>query len=173
MTYRTVFDLARPGVPFEPFLLIPLVLTAVGALLIFMPGLMNTLMPGGLKGSARVIFSWFYFLFAATLSIVFLTTYYSSYFGMRQTLRTGQAAVVEGCLETFHPMPQGGHDEERIKVGGRVLTYSDYILTSGFNQSESHGGPIHADSRVRIHAVGDTIARLEVIDHACPPARRD
>ena len=173
MTYRTAFDLARSGVPFEPFLLIPLVLAAVGALLVFMPGLMNRLLPGGPKGSARVIFSWFYFLFTATLSVVVLTAYYGSYFGMRQALRTGQAAVVEGCLETFHPMPEGGHDEERIKVGGQVFTYSDYILTPGFSQSESHGGPIHADSRVRIHAVGDTIARLEVVDHACPPAPRD
>lgn len=173
MPYRTVFDAATPNAGFSPFMLIPLVLAGVGALLVFMPKTMERLLPNGPKGAARTVFSWFYFLFSSTMSVLVIGGYFVGSDELRQGLESGQAVVSEGCLETFHPMPEAGHDDERIRVGGRLFTYSDYVLTSGFNQSESHGGPIHADSRVRIHAVGDTIARLEVIDHACPPARRD
>ena len=172
MSYQTAFDISQGPLRFEPFLGIPLLLTAVGALLVFAPRLMNTLLPGGVKGPARIVFSWFYFLFAATLSVIFLASYYTPYFSLRRTLETGQAAVTEGCLQAFHPMPMEGHQDEWFQVSGKTFSYSDYAITPAFRQTESHGGPIHADSRVRIHAVDGNIARLEVIDHACPPAAR-
>ena len=67
-------------------------------------------------------------------------------------------------------MPEGGHDSERLLVGGLAFEYSDYIATPAFNNTESHGGPIHADSRVRIGYVGTDIVRVETIDNVCPRA---
>ena len=33
-----------------------------------------------------------------------------------------------------------------------------------------NGGPIHADSKIRAAFVGNDVVRLEVQQHACPPA---
>jgi hypothetical protein len=81
-----------------------------------------------------------------------------------------RATAMEGCLQGFHAMPAGGHDHERIVLNGRCLAYTDFTSGAGFHQSESHGGPVHADSRVRLSQVDGVITRLEVIDHACPAA---
>ena len=70
-------------------------------------------------------------------------------------------------------MPESGHDSERLKVGGKMFDYSDYVLTPSFRQSESHGGPIHRDSWVRIAHVDGHIIRLETADKVCPPQMTD
>ena len=67
-------------------------------------------------------------------------------------------------------MPQEGHDVEKIEVDGHIFTYSDYISTPAFHITESHGGPIHADSKVRLAFSGQDIVRVEVQQKACPKA---
>jgi hypothetical protein len=58
-----------------------------------------------------------------------------------------------------------------LKVGGRQFSYSAIETGSpAFHGSETYGGPIHRDSKVRIGFVRDKIMRLEVQDHVCPPA---
>jgi hypothetical protein len=75
---------------------------------------------------------------------------------------------VEGIVDSFHPMPYGGHDTERFTVDGVHFSYSDYIIDAGFNRTSSHGGPIRAGLRVRIHYSGDSsrarILKLEVAE---------
>ena len=88
------------------------------------------------------------------------------YFTAQSALRNGTAQVVEGRVENFHPMPYTGHDLERFDVSGVHFEYSDYVITSGFNKTSSHGGPVHSDVYVRIHYIsrqdGNLILRLEV-----------
>jgi hypothetical protein len=80
------------------------------------------------------------------------------------------APVVEGVVENFHPMPATGHDEEHFTVQGVYFAYSDFGVTSGFNNTSSHGGPIREGLYVRIHYTGSAtagkIVKLEVGD--CP-----
>jgi len=87
---------------------------------------------------------------------------------MKNALLTGTARVVEGNVEDFHPMPHSGHDTERLTVNGVHFAYSDFILTGGFNQTSSHGGPMRAGLAVRIHYEGPpndaTILRLEIAE---------
>lgn len=82
------------------------------------------------------------------------------------TVNYGSTQVVEGVVEQFHPMPFTGHDTEHFVVNGVRFDYSDYEVTSAFNQTSSHGGPIRAGLLVRIHYVdlasGPRITRLEV-----------
>ncbi len=37
-------------------------------------------------------------------------------------------------------------------------------MTAGFHQSVQHGGPIHEGLQVRIHYLGNDIAKLEIDD---------
>lgn len=77
-------------------------------------------------------------------------------------LRSGGVAVVEGRVEHFVPMPATGHALEHFCVGSQCFSYSDYVLTAGFNRTASHGGPIREGLRVRVTYLGNQIARLEV-----------
>jgi hypothetical protein len=64
--------------------------------------------------------------------------------------RTEAAGItISGRVEEFAPEPYAGHGHaERFTVNGLI----------------AHGGPIHEGASVRIVAVGESIARLEVCD---------
>ena len=83
-----------------------------------------------------------------------------------ETFLNGGAEVAEGAVENFHPMPSSGHDTERFTVAGRQFAYSNYMVTGGFNNAASHGGPIRAGLPVRITYVpgqnGNVIVKLEL-----------
>jgi hypothetical protein len=72
--------------------------------------------------------------------------------------------VVVGRVENFRPAPAEGHQDETFTVSGVAFAYSDYAITGGFNQTESHGGPIREGLSVRIHYLSpsNVIVKLEV-----------
>lgn len=167
--YKLNFDVAS-GMRFEIWMLPLVILPLVGACLVFLPKTTSKLLPHPAQGSWRTAFSWFYFIFSSTISIVWIISHTGTYLQLRNSVVTNSVKTVEGCLQGFHPMPEGGHDTERLLVDGLSFSYSDYLATPGFNKTESHGGPIHADSRVRIGYFGPDIVKVETIDHACPHA---
>ncbi|GAC1417844.1 MAG: hypothetical protein NVSMB69_18760 [Novosphingobium sp.] len=52
---------------------------------------------------------------------------------------------------------------EHFDVAGVTFSYSDYVITAGFNNSASHGGPIREALPVRICHRDGEILRLEVM----------
>jgi hypothetical protein len=76
---------------------------------------------------------------------------YSNWSYYRTILAQNKAYVVEGVIEQFHPMPKSGHDTERFIVDGVEFAYSDYFSTPAFNNTRSHGGPLHEGLMVRIY----------------------
>jgi hypothetical protein len=72
--------------------------------------------------------------------------------------------MVEGPVDHFVPMPYGGHASESFSVHGVPFKYSDFMITGGFNNTVSHGGPITSDSHVRIcyDPSNNVILRLEI-----------
>jgi hypothetical protein len=72
--------------------------------------------------------------------------------------------MVEGRIENFRPAPAEGHQDESFTVNGVRFAYSDYVITGGFNQSQSHGGPLREGLLVRIHYIPlrNVIVKLEV-----------
>src|SRR5690349_20985760 len=76
-------------------------------------------------------------------------------------LRTGRYSLVEGTVTDFHPMPYEGHDNECFTVQVQRFCYSEYIVSQGFHNAASHGGPIRPGIHVRIAYVGPTILRLQ------------
>lgn len=171
--YRLVFDVAEHSSRIEPWIFAPVLLTGIGALLVFKPALMQKLMPHGLQGRARRIFSWAYFLFALVITATFALSNLTQAHGLRASRSSDQHSATEGCLQAFHPMPSSGHDMERLRINDRCFAYSDFIITPAFHQTESHGGPVHADSKLRLLYAGGAIIRMEVADHACPSAPDD
>lgn len=95
------------------------------------------------------------------VSVSFVGTF-SEYWELRQALRSGQFKVVEGKVVDFVPMPAQGHAMEKFTVNGHRYEFSDYVVTAGFNNTQSHGGPIREGLIVRIADVRGKIARLEI-----------
>jgi hypothetical protein len=73
-----------------------------------------------------------------------------------------RARVVEGVVTDFRPMPWSGHGMERFCVQGRCFEYSDYVVTAGFNNTSTNGGPIREGLAVRVTYVDDEITKLEI-----------
>jgi hypothetical protein len=98
---------------------------------------------------------------------MFSTTFHE-YTALRSAYRRSQFSVVEGRVTNFRPMPYDGHQDECFSVQSQTFCDSDYVVTPGFNNSASHGGPIHEGLPVRISYVGNTIVRLEVESDTLP-----
>lgn len=174
-SFREVFDLATTPDrwrAFWPFLiLIPMIALTLAVMPRKYHDFLDRFPMQGITGIGRRIFSLCVFVFSA---LILGGAGYDHFRQVKDDLaleRSDNLSLVEGCLQGFHPMPVNGQDDERILVNGKAFSYSDFDeSTPGFNTTASHGGPIHADSAVRIHYIGNTIVKLAVIDHACPVA---
>jgi hypothetical protein len=100
--------------------------------------------------------------FAVLWTVTTFGATYIEYVQLRRTLASGAAVVIEGRVEDFDPMPYTGHKDESFVVAGKRFQYSDFDATSAFNNSKSHGGPIHEGLQVRVWYVGDRIVKLAV-----------
>lgn len=93
---------------------------------------------------------------------------------LEHSYKTVGTKMVSGCVDRFHAGQEGrGNTFDMIDVGGHEFTYSDADVEPGFHHIETLGGPIHADSWVKLNYIGDHIVRVEVADHACPMAKID
>jgi hypothetical protein len=131
-------------------------------MLAFRPSFMELILPRGLQGRARVIFSWIFFIFSLLLAALVLPGTLLEYRRAASDLREGRYSVVEGPVTDFVPMPYEGHAQESFTVNGHRFSYSDYSMTAGFRNTTSHGGPIRESLYVRISYSGNLILRLEV-----------
>ncbi|GBU19797.1 MULTISPECIES: hypothetical protein [Methylobacterium] len=160
MQYVTVFDASTAGservVPF----LLGVGLMLLGAYLWFRP---DTLVRLGLPKplAHRSVVPALPLVFGLH-TLVTLGARWSATDEAGEAVLGNRCATVEGRVARFHPMPYGGHDRERFEVNGVPFSYSDYIVTGGFNTSASHGGPIREGLPVRICHVDGLIVRLEV-----------
>lgn len=77
-------------------------------------------------------------------------------------LNSASCSIAEGPVTNFIPMPYTGHSMESFTLNGHRFSYSDYVVTSGFHNTISHGGPIHEGLYVRITYSGNSILRLEI-----------
>ena len=155
MEYNVVFDVSQSGFRQWPFAAVGLIFVAIGAGLVFFR---RRLFPRALGFFFSFVFLGFA-IFWTTSSFVSTSQDYER---LASAFREGRCEVTEGVVSDFHPMPHSGHEMEWFVVGGKRFQYSDFILSAGFNNTASHGGPIHKDLQVRVHHLGNDIARLEV-----------
>jgi len=156
--YITVFDLAQAGYRQWPYAAFGLIFVGIGVVLVRY----RRRLPRGPKWFPDVFPYGFLGYSVLWTAIAFATTY-AQYHHLRRVMSEGRAAIVEGPVENFVPMPYTGHGaRESFTVGGARFQYSDYHITAGFNNTSSHGGPVRAGRLVRIAHVGGDIVRLEV-----------
>jgi len=114
----------------------------------------------------RVGFSYLFFCFSVVWTAVTFFATYSDYVNLRNALQNGQFEFVEGQVTEFVPMPYEGHQYESFMVNGKKFQYSDGVISNGFNNTSSHGGPIREGLKVRVWSVnrreGPTIVKLAI-----------
>jgi hypothetical protein len=164
MTYRTVFDVAHQGSPLFSFPTFGLLFILVGVVMVWRPAFIQQMMPTSSNGIDLRLFGMIFLLFAISWTLIGYTAIAGQQGQGAAELRDPNLSVVEGTVENFVPMPYGGHARESFTVGGRPFSYSDYIITSGFHNAASHGGPIRPGLHVRLSYVGNDILRVEVAE---------
>jgi hypothetical protein len=156
MTFRTVFDIAREGYVAWWFPAIGLVFVFVGGLFVLNPTLAILV---GIWGRQK-LFSWVFLGFSVLWTVMIFGITYNEYRAAATALKEGQYSIAEGPVANFVSGPK----QESFTVGNRSFSYSDSIVTAGFRQTASHGGPIHEGLYVRLTYVGNLIVRLEIAE---------
>ncbi len=153
MEYSVIFDVGQSEFRNWCFVVSGLILTAIsGGLFVFrrkLPASTPRFFPLAFLGFSSVL---------TAVAVVFA----ASASHLASALRDGKCEEVTGDVTNFHPMPAGGHDKESFCVGNRWFEFSDYMVSPGFNNTSSHGGPIREGLKVRIHHRGNDILRLEI-----------
>jgi hypothetical protein len=157
--YRVVFDIASAGYRSWPIPAFGLIFVSIGAgLIVFKKSL-----PQWKKAPLLFMaFSIFFLGFAILWTAVVFVSTYSEYSSLVSAEQEGRVEVVEGVVTNFAPMPTSGRGWEQFCVSGRCFDYSDSSISTAFNNTSLHGGPIRAGLPVRVSYVGNSIAKLEV-----------
>lgn len=162
MDYDLVFDAAQGGYRNWPFVAGGLLFVLIGAFLVKNRRNLPTMFPGGMGPKAASAFAYVFLVFSVLWTTVAFTATGRDYATVRNAVQKGDTEVVEGRVEDFVPMPYAGHAMERFSVCGVPFSYSDYVVTTGFNHTSSHGGPIRPGLWVRLSYIGNSIARVEI-----------
>jgi hypothetical protein len=104
-------------------------------------------------------------VFAFISFVVGFGGYRDTTYGLADTqraLKEGRVSTIEGRVADFVPMPNEGHSLEQFTVSGVRFSYSDYVLAPCFNNTRSHGGPIHEGLWVRLSYQDTCILKIEV-----------
>lgn len=160
MDYKVVFDVTDAGYKSWTFPAFGLIFVAVGAVLVAF----RNKLPGSWHKHHRAskLFAFFFLGFAVFWTLITSLLTYSDYSSLKTSKETNRASVVEGSVTDFKPMPFAGHAMEKFCVQQICFEYSDYVITAGFNNTSSHGGPIKEGLPVRATYVGNSIVKLEV-----------
>jgi tetratricopeptide (TPR) repeat protein len=173
VNFVKVFDILDVGFRDWWFSAFGLLFVVVGVFIALFPNILARLNIAYFDFQPRL--GWFrrYFFLGFGLfwtAVAFGSTF-SQYQRHKSLAEEDRCRVVEGSVQNFFPMPSGGHALESFSVAGVPFSYSDFVITGGFNNTASHGGPINKDSYVRIcyDPAGNVILRLEIRDFKGTP----
>ncbi|MDB6149833.1 MAG: hypothetical protein JWQ44_1281 [Chthoniobacter sp.] len=154
MEYTVIFDVSESGYRHWWFPSVGLIFVVIGSVLFRFRHQLGHRTPEFLP---------YLFLGFSILWTVFaLVVTAAGHSHLSAALREGRCEVVEGIVTEFQPMPTIGKGSESFIVSGKRFEYSDFVVSPGFKHSTYKGGPMREGLAVRIHYVGDDIARLEV-----------
>ncbi|MEE2733508.1 MAG: hypothetical protein VYA55_21990 [Pseudomonadota bacterium] len=158
MDYEVAFEISQSGIGELTFALSGLLFVGIGAILI---RFRSSLFKGKPKWVAN-LFSYFFFGFSIVWTLGAGIGIGFEQSSLRDKYAAGNFNVIEGKVENFDPMPAEGHKMESFTVKGVKFEYSDFMVTPGFHNAASRGGPIKEGLPVRISYIGNTILKLEV-----------
>lgn len=152
---KEYYNVLDSGYSVFGFVSIGIVMTAIGIIAIVVAKIDNV------KGSKKVF--WFFWTgFGALWTILASTVIGSEYSSCINAMKNGTYNEIEGIVENFDPMPFSGHKTESFTVNGVKFEYSDFLVSAGFNNTKSHGGPIDKGKYVRIRYYDGKILQLWV-----------
>jgi hypothetical protein len=114
--------------------------------------------PGKLGPKDGAKLAYFVLAFSVLWTTVAFLTSGRDYLALQKALKGGNVDIVEGRVENFVSTPD---KSERFTVCGAAFSYSDYLVTAGFNNTSSHGGPIREGIWVRIAYLGNSMSSAE------------
>ncbi len=158
MEYEVAFEITKSGIGELTFVLPGLIFMIIGAGQI---KFRHQLAQNGPKGCIN-FYSFFFFGFATLWTLTASLTIGSKQSSLREDYAKGNFNVVEGRVTNFDPMPKSGQKMESFTVNGIRFEYSDFVVSPGFKNATSLGGPIKEGLPVRISYIGNTILKLEV-----------
>jgi hypothetical protein len=164
MEYRVVFDNTTIGYTGWHFASFGMVGVLIGAILVAIVKRRGAL-PfkwWSTRPRASKRFALYILIFSLFWTITAFYSTYAQFAALKKAQANGTAQVVAGVVTHFTPMPATGHAMERFCVQETCFSYSDYVITAGFNHTSSHGGPIREGLPVRVTYVGAAIIKLEV-----------
>lgn len=163
MDYRIVFDLQTSEIRFSNYLYV------LPGTFLFVLGIVAFLFRNRLSNPFRARpmprqLPFFLVLFGALWMQLSFFSLYIQYHALETAMKSGKVNVAEGRVMHFTPSSYLGSKGERFCVSDSdvCFSYSDYIVTPGFNQTQSHGGPIKDGLPVKVTYKDDTIVKLEV-----------
>ena len=152
---KEYYNILDSGYRVFGFASVGLVIITIGIIVIIMMKKSNA-------KRSKQIFMYFWTGFGVLwTALAFLGTG-SEYTSNVNALKNGTYKEVEGIVENFDPMPHSGHKMESFTVKGVKFEYSDFVVSSGFNNTKSHGGPIDEGKYVRIKYYDGNILQLWV-----------
>lgn len=89
-----------------------------------------------------LILNTFAFLLALSVPIGKTAQYLLNKKTVLNLIDQNKILVVQGNIESFHPMSKAGHEYERFFLEGELFQYSDFVEGYFFNNSSTYGGPI-------------------------------
>jgi hypothetical protein len=168
-----VFDVVDAGFKDWTFPAFGLIFVVIGTALAFFPAAIRTTGIPYLQVHTgfRKVFPYIFLSFAVLWTVAMFAATYSKHLQYTSMVQGNGCRVVEGAVEHFVPMPYGGHAVESFSVSGTRFAYSDFLITGGFNNTASHGGPISGGAYVRIcyDPSSNVILRLEIRDFEPAP----
>ena len=163
--FTKVFDVVDAGFRDWTFSAFGLIFVVAGVGIILFPSMMRAVKIPYFEFELGSKTAGFFFIAFAILWTggAFWQTY-SQHLRHAVLAEQNQCSIVEGRVQNFVPMPYSGHADESFSVSGVSFRYSDFKITDAFNNTASHGGPINANSYVRIcyDPQDNAILRLEI-----------
>jgi len=157
-TYCVVFDIATNGykywgVIFRGSAMINTILISI---------LLHHIFPTWKISSFRKKSLYLGLCFSIIWTVAVFASTYREHWHLKNILEQNKASVVQGAVRDFIPMPKSEHSVESFVVSGHKFQYSDYVMSPGFNNAASLGGPIRKGLYVRVTYWEKDIVRLEV-----------
>jgi hypothetical protein len=159
---RVVFDLANVGYKECTFVIFGLIFIFIGLFLVRYAHRIKVW--DHFSKQSRRVFAFVFLGFALVWTFAAFALSYSQYRSVYDKYQKGDYQIADGIVHNFVPMPYSGHSKECFSVNWRRFCYADGISTPGFNNTQSHGGPIRSGLHVRVSYVDETIVKLEVDD---------
>lgn len=152
--YHMVYDFAD-RLPRFGFMLLPLIFVVVGIGIYFYHKKFvdsNATSTFGIKKRKYgMAFGIIFASFGGLISVLLIPIMLGEYYNTKSVYDKKQYQLIEGNVQNYHPMPEGGHDTERFTVNGVEFEFSDFDVSDyGYNNAASHGGAIRQGLKVQI-----------------------